>query len=274
MAVMPAVALLAVTLGACGSSGSAQSAATTPSTSIAAPSSPALTPPATPTPTPTAETTAEATTEAAPPVVETPPPPTPSEQSPAPQETTEAPQTPQTPQSGTGTYATANLDVPATAGGRVVRFAVQVEDGVPVDAMDFARQVLATLTDPRGWQGVDGIAFEATSDTASAAFIVTLATPATTDRLCYPLDTGGWLDCYNSRGRAVINSDRWVLGADSWGADLTGYRQMVVNHEVGHAIGHGHLYCPGSGQLAPVMQQQTISLQGCAPNAWPAATGG
>lgn len=271
MAVMPAVALLAVTLGACGSSGSAQSAATTPSTSIAAPSSPALTPPATPTPTPTAETTAEATTEAAPPVVETPPPPVPSEQSPAPQETTEAPQTPQ---SGTGTYATANLDVPATAGGRVVRFAVQVEDGVPVDAMDFARQVLATLTDPRGWQGVDGIAFEATSDTASAAFIVTLATPATTDRLCYPLDTGGWLDCYNSRGRAVINSDRWVLGADSWGADLTGYRQMVVNHEVGHAIGHGHLYCPGSGQLAPVMQQQTISLQGCAPNAWPAATGG
>lgn len=271
MAVMPAVALLAVTLGACGSSGSAQSAATTPSTSIAAPSSPASTPPATPTPTPTAETTAEATTEAAPPVVETPPPPVPSEQSPAPQETTEAPQTPQ---SGTGTYATANLDVPATAGGRVVRFAVQVEDGVPVDAMDFARQVLATLTDPRGWQGVDGIAFEATSDTASAAFIVTLATPATTDRLCYPLDTGGWLDCYNSRGRAVINSDRWVLGADSWGADLTGYRQMVVNHEVGHAIGHGHLYCPGSGQLAPVMQQQTISLQGCAPNAWPAATGG
>ncbi|MCW2603126.1 MAG: hypothetical protein JWN61_1261, partial [Pseudonocardiales bacterium] len=182
-------------------------------------------------------------------------------------------ETPQTPQSGSGTYVTAGLDVPASTGGRIVRFAVQVEDGVPIDAMDFARQILATLSDPRGWQGVDGIAFEATSNPDSAAFIVTLATPASTDRLCYPLDTGGWLDCY-SRGRAVINSDRWILGADSWGADLAGYRQMVVNHEVGHANGHGHLFCPGSGQAAPVMQQQTISLQGCAPNAWPAVTGG
>jgi Protein of unknown function (DUF3152) len=48
---------------------------------------------------------------------------------------------------------------------------------------------------------------------------------------------------------------------------LPTYRQYVVNHEVGHRL--GHMLCPGTRQPAPVMQQQTLGMHGCTVNPWP-----
>jgi hypothetical protein len=67
----------------------------------------------------------------------------------------------------------------------------------------------------------------------------------------------------------VINARRWAYGIEAYGDDLAAYRQYVVNHEMGHSIGFGHVGCPGPGEAAPVMLQQTYGLQGCRPNPWP-----
>lgn len=73
----------------------------------------------------------------------------------------------------------------------------------------------------------------------------------------------------------VINFDRWQNASPAWNANggtLDEYRHMVINHETGHWLGFGHDRCGGAGQPAPVMQQQSIDLQGCTFSAWPSSS--
>ncbi|MFI2702670.1 DUF3152 domain-containing protein [Cellulosimicrobium composti] len=168
-----------------------------------------------------------------------------------------------------GALAVVPGESPAPGGGTVRSVRVEVEEGLPVDGEVFATAVLTTLNDPRGWSGPDGVTFSRTA-ADDASIRVVLASPATTDRLCAPLETEGTYSCGNSvTGVAVLNFERWVLGAPDFGDDVATYRQYLVNHEVGHVLGHGHEDCPAPGAVAPVMVQQSISAQGCLVNGWP-----
>ena len=149
-------------------------------------------------------------------------------------------------------------------------FAIEVEKGLPIDAQGFADDALAVLADERSWIGVEGISVQRVP-VGSASFRVTLAGPALTDELCAPLQTVGIYSCYNA-GRAVINFYRWMEGASAYGDDLASYRKYVVNHEVGHAFGHGHVVCPAAEAPAPIMMQQTKGVAPCRPNPWPATS--
>ncbi|GAA2440289.1 hypothetical protein GCM10010191_64910 [Actinomadura vinacea] len=156
---------------------------------------------------------------------------------------------------------------PPRGTGFLVRYAVEVEQGLPFRASRFAAEVHRVLNDPRGWGRGGRLRFVRVAR-GPVKFRVSLSSPALTDRMCLPARTGGWLSCF-ARGRSVINARRWGLGAAPYGADLARYREYLINHEVGHALGHGHLGCPGQGRVAPVMVQQTKSLYGCRANPWP-----
>ncbi|WP_369253489.1 DUF3152 domain-containing protein [Geodermatophilus amargosae] len=154
--------------------------------------------------------------------------------------------------------------------GPLQRFVVEVEDGIGVDGVTFAAAVEATLGDPRSWGSGGRMSFQRVDGTDPGAyeFRVSLVNPGSMERYCPGVGTGGYTSCRYGE-RAVINLARWETAVPDYQGDVATYRQYVVNHEVGHALGNGHQSCPGAGQVAPVMQQQTLGLDGCAKNAWP-----
>lgn len=150
--------------------------------------------------------------------------------------------------------------------GPLTTFTVEVEEGLPGEEEDFSDAVEEILGDPRSW-GNDGDRSFQKVDGDDADIRVLLAAPDTVDRLCAPLRTNGYVSCANGN-QAIINQNRWVSGVDHFDDDLETYRIYLINHEVGHTLGHGHVDCPGEGEPAPVMQQQSLGLQGCEANGW------
>lgn len=140
---------------------------------------------------------------------------------------------------------------------RTVVYRTSVDPDVDYDSDQFAREVDIYLADPDGWaqvyrfvRGPRGIHI----------------------RLCGPetLKTEGCyndeLSCATLNGKSVwLNAGRWMHGAPKSHLPLERYRQYMVSHEMGHALGYEHVKCPGSGPV-PIMVQQTLGIGKCTPN--------
>ena len=182
------------------------------------------------------------------------------------------------PSSGPGIFVYDGTTGPVLGGGGPVkRFTLAVESNLDGDMAEFSRLTDATLADPRGWAFEKRQRFQRVPDEASSDFTIALATRETAFRLCakagLDIREGGipYTSC-QANGWVVINLDRWRLSVPDYvrgGTPLLTYRQYVINHEVGHQLGHDHEQCPAEGQLAPTMQQQTLGLEGCRANPWP-----
>ncbi|MFD9025701.1 DUF3152 domain-containing protein [Streptomyces parvulus] len=174
------------------------------------------------------------------------------------------------PSSGPGTFATEGGGGERVGGsGRTLTYVVQVEDGVGIPPGEVAAEVERILADERGWTADGKVGFRRVAGGPSD-FRVRLATAGTVDAICgsYGLDTGGEVNC-NVGQDVMVNLKRWLLATEYYADDVTSYRALIVNHEVGHFLGHGHEGCPGAGRPAPVMMQQIKGLHGCRTNVWP-----
>lgn len=146
-------------------------------------------------------------------------------------------------------------------------YVVEVEDTIdaaPYGGDDgFAAMVEATLSNPKSWIGDKRFSFQRVDGNKekNPDLRIQLTSAQTTHDVCgndYKLETS----CFMPEGnRVILNESRWVRGAAPFEGDLGGYRQYMINHEVGHGIGYpAHVGCEKSGNLAPIMMQQTLSL--------------
>jgi hypothetical protein len=164
----------------------------------------------------------------------------------------------------------------APGAGQKFTYRVDVEQGLGLDGALFAEAVQQTLNDQRSWAHNGARTFERIYS-GKPDFVITLASPGTTADWCAKsgLDTTqDNVSCDSAATeRVMINAYRWAQGSETYGAgEIHAYRQMLINHEVGHRLGYGHVTCDKDGDLAPVMQQQTKFLDHdgirCRPNPW------
>jgi hypothetical protein len=159
--------------------------------------------------------------------------------------------------------------------GQKYTYRVDVEQGLGLDGGLFAEAVQKTLNDDRSWAHNGARTFERVYS-GKPDFVITLASPGTTAEWCAKsgLDTTeDNVSCDSAATeRVMINAYRWAQGSTTYGDQIHAYRQMLINHEVGHRLGYSHVTCDKNGELAPVMQQQTKFLDHdgihCRANPW------
>jgi predicted ribosomally synthesized peptide with SipW-like signal peptide len=152
---------------------------------------------------------------------------------------------------------------------KLLTYSFAVKGNPSSDFEEFKRLATETLNDSRGWARA-GVTFLAVA--SGGNFTLWLSESGYVASFYPGVCTASW-SCSNGRN-VVINDMRWAGATDSWnnaGGSLRDYRHMVVNHEVGHFLGHrdNERVCAGAGQLAPLMQQQSMNLRGCIFNPWP-----
>lgn len=150
---------------------------------------------------------------------------------------------------------------------RVINYDVKTRGTLRADLVQFKQLSSATLNDSRGWAKL-GLNFkEVVSGGDFTLWLVEASTMTS-----FSADGCDATYSCNVGRDVIINQDRWLTATPSWNGvngSLRDYRHMVVNHETGHWLGHGHRHCAQPGAAAPVMQQQSMDMQGCQPNPWP-----
>ena len=147
-----------------------------------------------------------------------------------------------------------------------------VDEDVPYRDDLFFKKVKKTLTDPEGWRKVANVKFNVVKpeiylkSKSKHKIPIRLSRNKTISEEC-GFGLNEKLSCCDMLSKRVwLNYDRWKNGAKASKLPLGKYRDYMINHEVGHALGRLHAVCPCVGCPAPIMMQHTITIGQCVPN--------
>jgi hypothetical protein len=148
---------------------------------------------------------------------------------------------------------------------KTVTYLTRVDPDVRYDGARFASEVDMYLADPEGWEskGYNFVRVGLRQKTPKTV-VIQLSSPSTIGKSGCENPS---LSCAVMNGTELhVNAMRWMRGSKESGLPLQEYRQYVISHEMGHILGNDHVKCPGAGQSAPIMMQQTLGIGSCVPN--------
>ena len=153
---------------------------------------------------------------------------------------------------------------------KTVYYQIETWGAVEADLEDFRAKVAETLSDSRGWAQI--LAFKEVQSGADVHIILSDAASLAATAGC-----SADLSCTTWSNQVIINDLRWREGTEARrnaGMSTRDYQHMVINHEMGHWLGHyAHVESCENGGPAPIMLQQSTGLRGCDSfNAWPLAS--
>ena len=144
---------------------------------------------------------------------------------------------------------------------KTLRYKVLIDKDVKRSLKNFKNQISKILTDKRSWK------IKFIEDDINYDFEIILTPARKIQKIC---DFKG-LSCTDMAiNKIYINNYRWIKGSKLSKLSLRDYRIYLINHEVGHILGFGHI-TPIKGRKVPVMNQNTLGLKGGLPWMWPIA---
>jgi len=186
---------------------------------------------------------------------------------------------------------------PAASAGDVRWVSVAVEDGVTINAAAFKSYVVSTLNANRGWGSGHAVQFVSTDGVAD--YRIVLASPYTAKVLCpdthVTKPAGSFVQASPTPAPAhaatstvspspgavvkspwscaqdgviVISSYDWTAGFPAYATDYAGSRAYILDHDLGHLLGHKDVACAGGRANVMVVQEATLP-DGCTVNPWP-----
>ena len=184
---------------------------------------------------------------------------------------------------------------------------IEIEDGVPIDPDIVTSYVMGILDDAQGWTAHGRVSFGRTDGVADIRII--FASPKTAAALCprphdaavvdiAPPDVPGGVPAPSQspsvatsvppasasanpsataakdpscaeQGILVVSAYQWAAGNKAFGENTVAWHDYMINHPIGHLLGEPDATCGGTGQLAPVMQNQELDITPCLANGWP-----
>lgn len=175
---------------------------------------------------------------------------------------------------------------------------IEIEDGVPIDPDIVTPYVMSILGDAQGWTAHGRVSFGRTDGVADIRIV--FASPKTAESLCprphdpatvdieppdvpvvvplpqaspspsaSPSASPDEAESCADQGILVVSAYQWAAGAKAFGDDTAAWRDYMINHPIGHLLGEPDAPCGGTGQLAPVMQNQELDITPCLANGWP-----